>query len=137
MASAQDKQKQYANQIVRKNNEHFILGDNVLLSTNTHAKHAISVLHGGTTKLLPRFIGPFTIEEVRDLNYRLSLPPYMKTHPVIFRGFTTIYVDPQEITYPHWPNVSDHVDDHATKNGTGEGTASIEHCQPISDPHPF
>ena len=82
MASAQDKQKQYANQIVRKNNEHFILGDNVLLSTNTHAKHAISVLHGGTTKLLPRFIGPITmVEKVGDLNCGLSLLAYTKAPP--------------------------------------------------------
>ena len=39
-------------------------------------KKAISILPGGTTKLLPRFIGPFTVvEEVDDLNYRLTLPP--------------------------------------------------------------
>ena len=78
MASAQDKQKQYADQHGRKNNEHFSVGDKVLLSTATLPKHAISVLPGGTTKLLSRFIGPFTvIEEVGDLNYRLTLPPYM------------------------------------------------------------
>ena len=35
MASAQDKQKQYADQHGRKNNEHFSVGDKVLLSTAT------------------------------------------------------------------------------------------------------
>ena len=68
MASAQDKQKKYADQHGHKSNEHFSVGDKVLLSTATLPKNAISVLHGGTTKLLPRFIGPFTeVEEVGDL----------------------------------------------------------------------
>ena len=108
MASAQDKQKQYADQHGRKNNEHFSVGDKVLLSTATLPKHAISVLPGGTTKLLPRFIGPFTVvEEVGDLNYRLTLPPYMKTHPVFYVGRLKRYVDPEEITYPHRSNETD------------------------------
>ena len=108
MASAQDKQKQDADQHGRKNNEHFSVGDKVLLSTATLPKHAISVLPGGTTKLLPRFIGPFTVvEEVGDLNYRLTLPPYMKTHPVFYVGRLKRYVDPQEITYPHQSNETD------------------------------
>ena len=99
MASAQDKQKEYADQHGRKNNEHFSVGDKVLLSTATLPKNAISVLPCGTTKLLPRFIGPFTVvEEVGDLNYRLTLPPYMKTHPVFYVSRLKRYVDPQEIT---------------------------------------
>ena len=54
MASAQDKQKQYSDQIGRKNHEHFGVGDKVLLCTNTLPKHEVSALPGGTTKLLPR-----------------------------------------------------------------------------------
>ncbi|CAI5710061.1 unnamed protein product [Peronospora effusa] len=108
MASAQDKQKQYADQHDRKNNEHFSVDDKVLISTATLPKHAISVLPGGTTKLLPRFIGPFTVvEEVGDLKYRLTLPPYMKTHPVFYMGRLKRYVDPEEITYPHPSNETD------------------------------
>ncbi|CAH0486214.1 unnamed protein product [Peronospora farinosa] len=111
MASAQDKQKQYADQHGRKNNEHFSEEDKVLLSTATLPKHAISVLPGGTTKLLPRLIGPFTVvEEVGDLNYRLTLPPYMKTHPVFYVGRLKRlkrYVDPEEITYSHQSNETD------------------------------
>ena len=53
MASAKDKQKQYVDRIGRKNHEHFKVGDKVLLSTNTLPKHAVSVLPGGTFKLLP------------------------------------------------------------------------------------
>ena len=52
--------------------------------------------------MLPRFIGPFTVvEEVGDINYRLTLPPYMKTHPVFYVGRLKRYVDPNEVTYPH------------------------------------
>ena len=52
--------------------------------------------------MLPRFIGPFTVvEEVGDVNYRLTLPPYMKTHPVFYVGRLKRYVDPNEVTYPH------------------------------------
>ena len=57
---------------------------------------------------MPRFIGPFTVvEEVGDLNYRLTLPPYMKTHPVFYVGRLKQYVDPDEITYPHRSNETD------------------------------
>ncbi|CAI5710045.1 unnamed protein product [Peronospora effusa] len=44
MASAQDKQKQYADQHGRKNNEHFSVDDKVLLGTANLPKHAVSVL---------------------------------------------------------------------------------------------
>ena len=78
------------------------------VTTATLPKHAISVLPGGTTKLLSRFIGHFTvIEEVGDLNYRLTLPPYIKTHPVFYVGLLKRYVDPEEITYPHRSNETD------------------------------
>ena len=34
-----------------------------------------------------KFIGTFTVvEKFGDLNYRLSLPPYMKTLPVFYLG---------------------------------------------------
>ena len=82
MESAQDKLKQYADHIGRKNHKHFRTGDKVLLSTNTLPKHAASVLPGGTTKLLPRFIGPITmVEKVGDLNCGLSLLAYTKAPP--------------------------------------------------------
>ena len=80
MASAQDKQKQYADQFGCRNREHFIVGDKVLISTSTLPKHVVSVLPGGTT-------GLFTVvEDVKDLNYRLTLSPYRKTQFRIVLG---------------------------------------------------
>ena len=58
MASAHDKQKQYADQIGHKNHERFRVGDKVLLSTNTLPKHAVLVLPNGAVKLLPLLIAP-------------------------------------------------------------------------------
>ena len=60
------------------------------------------MLPDGTTKLLPRFIGPLTIvEEVGELNYRLTLTPYMKTHPVFYVDRLERYLDPNEVSYPY------------------------------------
>ena len=86
MASTQDKQKQYADRIGRKN-DHFRVGDKVLLSTDTLPKHAVSVLPGGLPKYCHDLSGfLYVVEEVGDLNHRLSLPPYMKTPPVFYVG---------------------------------------------------
>ena len=35
-----------------------------------------------------------------DLNYRLTLPPYMKTHPVFYVGRLKRYLDPNYLLYP-------------------------------------
>ena len=108
----------------------------MLLSTSTLPKNAVSVLPRGTTKLLPRYIGPYTVvEEVGDLNYRLALPPYMKTHPVFYVGRLKRYVDPEEITYPHHPNASDGVDhasngDDAEVKGKGKSNNSQQENPP-------
>ena len=101
MASAQEKQKKYADQHGRKNTEHFEVGEKVLLSTATLPTAAIGMIPGGGSKLLPRFIGPYTImERIGDVNYALDLPSYMKTHPVFYVGRLKRYVDPSVATYP-------------------------------------
>ena len=83
MASTQDKQNNMQTKLVAKFHEHFMVGDKVLLSTSTLPKYAVSVLPCGTTKLLSRFIGSFiVVEEVGDLNYSFSLPPYITPLPV-------------------------------------------------------
>jgi hypothetical protein len=54
------------------------VGEQVLLSTKN-----LSLKMQGTTKLLPRFIGPFTItERIGAVAYRLDLPPVLKVHNV-------------------------------------------------------
>lgn len=76
------------------------MGGKGLVNTSTLPKNANSVLPGGTTKLLPRIIGPFTVvEEVGDLNYRLTIPPYMKTHPIFYGGRFKRYIDLNEVKY--------------------------------------
>ena len=57
----------------------FNKGDDVLLST----QH-ITLKHPGTRKLLPRWIGPFTIlDRIGSVAYRLELPESMhRIHPV-------------------------------------------------------
>lgn len=138
MASAKDKQKQYADQNGRKNNERFSFGDKVLLNTSTLPKNAISVLPGGTMKLLPRFffIGPFAVvEEVGALNYRVDLSPYMKTHPVFYVGCLKRYMDPQEITYPHRSNEADDDADHYSSVHAVEVTKGKDTLPTMRNPH--
>ena len=101
-----------------------------------YLKIAIFVSPGGTTKLLPRFIGPFTlVEEVRDLSYRLTLPPYMKTHPVFYVGRLKRYVDPQEIPYPHRSNETDGDADRESSVVAEEATGKTDSFPASSDPH--
>ncbi|KAG3148749.1 hypothetical protein PC128_g23529 [Phytophthora cactorum] len=57
IASAVDRQKQYADQRRRKNLEKFAVGDRVLLSTAGFQPSLVTNL--GTSKLAPRYIGPF------------------------------------------------------------------------------
>ena len=66
----------------------FAINNSVHASTG--AKHAVLALPGGTTKLLPRLIGPFTVvEEFGDLNYSLSLP-HENTPRILLESFKAI-----------------------------------------------
>ena len=73
---AQQRQKAYVDS-KRRCVEHKC-GDLVLLST----EH-IRLKSAGTQKLLPRFVGPFSVEQkIGSSAYRLKLPPELKVHPV-------------------------------------------------------
>jgi transposase InsO family protein len=74
---ARGRQSKYADR--NRRDVTFDKGDDVLLST----KH-ITLKHPGTRKLLPRWIGPFTIlDRVGQLAYKLQLPESMnRIHPV-------------------------------------------------------
>ncbi len=75
LLQAQQKQIKYANQ--HRQSITFNVNDQVLLSTqnlNTNNR---------SPKLLPKFIGPFTItKKLSDVVYELQLPPNFRVHPV-------------------------------------------------------
>jgi len=100
LAAAQDKQKFYADRNGRKNNESFSVGDKVLLSIKNLPNDLVTTLPSGS-KLLPRFIGPYTVvEKIGDLNYKLDLPTRLRTPPVFYVGLLKRYSDFTEDNYP-------------------------------------
>ena len=52
-------------------------GDLVLLSTTNLKMPAYT-----RRKFVPRWLGPFVVEEAPGVSYRLKLPPTIKVHPV-------------------------------------------------------
>ena len=57
----------------------FAVGDRVLLNTRNLKFRD----RPNCSKLMPRFVGPFTVtERVGNVSYRLTLPDTMKVHPV-------------------------------------------------------
>ncbi|GMF59202.1 unnamed protein product [Phytophthora fragariaefolia] len=84
MAAAQDAQKEQSDRHRRKNTPVFQLGDQVLLNAKNLPIAAVSAV--GSTKLRPRFVGPFTVIGVHDHAYTLDLPSAMATHPTFYVG---------------------------------------------------
>jgi hypothetical protein len=84
MADAQDQQKEQAGKHNRGNKSVFKEGDYVLLSTKNLSQDAVSTL--GSTKLLPRYIGPFRVLKRKGTAYRLDLPSWLRTHPTFYVG---------------------------------------------------
>jgi hypothetical protein len=70
MAQAQDVQKEQADKNGRKNTSVFKEGDYVLVSTKNLSSQAVSSL--GSTKLLPRYIGPFKVLKKTGNSYRVD-----------------------------------------------------------------
>ncbi|KAE9084659.1 hypothetical protein PF010_g20746 [Phytophthora fragariae] len=73
MAAAQDTQKEHSDHQGRKNTHVFKMGDQ------------------GSTKLRPRFVGPFTVIGVHGYAYTLDLPSSMATHPTFYVGLLKPY----------------------------------------------
>jgi hypothetical protein len=84
IAEAVDRQKRNADRHGRANLNTFKIGDKVLLSTATLPEHAVSCL--GSSKLLPKYVGPFTVVHKRGDAYTLDLPTRMRTHPTFYVG---------------------------------------------------
>jgi len=71
-------QRQKANADTTRRAVKFTVGQEVLLSTEN-----IRMKSPGTQKLLPRYIGPFTVKSQKGpVTYELSLPSALRIHPV-------------------------------------------------------
>ncbi|KAF1319909.1 Pol protein, partial [Globisporangium splendens] len=84
IAKAQDLQKEQADKSGRKNKQVYKINDLVLLSTANLPEHAVSNL--GSSKLLPRFIGPFKVVKCNGDAYTLDIPTRMRLHPTFYVG---------------------------------------------------
>ena len=92
LQSAQDRQKYYFDKNVSPVS--FQIGQEVLLSTRN-----INLTHPGSNKLLPRWIGPFPIEQqIGTVAFKLQLPDTMKRiHHVFHASLLTNYVPGGEL----------------------------------------
>ena len=90
---AQASQSHYANR--RRRDLSFEVGEEVMLSTANLPK---------TTGLQPRWIGPFTVQQVVSQNaYQLELPAVMKIHPTINVSQLKPYHRSQPAAFPDRP----------------------------------
>ncbi len=95
IAASKDLQKQNADRRGRKLKVTFKVGDQVLLSTKNLPADAVSEL--GSTKLLPRWIGPFkVIKCVNDVSYKLETPQHRRFHSTFYVGRLKPYLDPSQ-----------------------------------------
>ena len=77
---AQDRQKQQYDR--HRRDVQFAVGEQVLLSSKNITLRRVGD-KSSTPKLMPRWIGPFPIQEVIGKGaYRLTLPPHMRAHHV-------------------------------------------------------
>jgi hypothetical protein len=87
LVKAQDRQKSYAD--TKRRPLSFTVGDKVLLSTKN-----LKLRSSGSRKLLPRFIGPFTItQEINPVAFKLDLPSGLRIHNVFHISLLKPYLD--------------------------------------------
>ena len=102
LTAAQARMKRFADQ--RRRDLEFSIGDKVLLNSRN-----IRIKSNGTRKLLPKFLGPFSItKKVGTLAYQLELPASMgKTHPVFHVSLLRPYHATSDQSLPPMPTVVD------------------------------
>ena len=98
IADSVDKQKQYADLNGRKCILRFKVGEKVLLSTKTLPMHVVNNVT--SNKLLPKYIGPFTVVKVCGTAYTLDIPSSMKTHPTFYVGRLKPYHTAESVLIP-------------------------------------
>ena len=84
ITNAVDGQKQNADKHGRANVFLFSVGDLVLLSAVNLPKHVVTNV--GSSKLLPKFIGPSRVLHRRRNAYTIELPRRMRTNPMFYVG---------------------------------------------------
>jgi hypothetical protein len=101
LQAAQQRQKAYADK--HRQNISFPVGSQVLLSTKN-----MKLKSSGSRKLLPRFVGPFTIkQQVNNVAYKLDLPKTLKIHPVFHVSLLRHYHANANCKAPPLPTVID------------------------------
>ncbi|KAF1315473.1 Pol protein, partial [Globisporangium splendens] len=120
IAKAQDLQKEQADKSGRKNKQVYKINDLVLLSTANLPEHAVSNL--GSSKLLPRFIGPFKVVKCNGDAYTLDIPTRMRLHPTFYVGRLKPYL-PSGSADPTRSSANDQADLEASPLDCEEQTA--------------
>jgi hypothetical protein len=89
LKEAQDRQKIYAD--AHRTDRNYEVGDQVFIRIRPNKS---TIRFGKGTKLSPRFIGPFKVQEkIGPVAYRLVLPPHLhKTHNVFHVSILRHYV---------------------------------------------
>lgn len=91
---AQDSQSHHSNQ--RRRDHTFTVGDKVLLSSDNII--AASDRLRQSRKLLPKFLGPFTIiEQTSPVTFRLSLPPTLNIHDNFHVSLLKTWIEPTAV----------------------------------------
>jgi len=101
LLKAQDRQKKYADN--HRRDFRLIIGDKVLLSTKN-----LPMRKGFSKKLLPRFIGPFTVTRViNEVSAQLDLPMGLRWHNVFHASLLRHYKDGGPIKAAPIPEIID------------------------------
>ncbi|KAE9314987.1 hypothetical protein PR003_g19102 [Phytophthora rubi] len=119
VAAAQATQKEQSDRQGRKNTQVFKVGDQVLLNAKNLPTQAVSAV--GSTKLRPRFVGPFTVIGVHGHAYTQDLPSSMATHPTFYVGLLKPY---------HPAGAEDPVEPAAAQSTAGRHSPTSERAPP-------